>query len=425
MGTDMQIGEIVLEMANPSDSVQAYLYYNYEPNTQTEIVNIASGTLNTRGRFVRQVNSGAPQTAYAIGLALFGSSGTGSPVYFYTFSWRELRLEEVTTGPTTDWKDFGYQYDKLLYDITMQYDTGGNSITVYLDTITGIQGNTQNLAVATYTLSGSQRSQQVFLVPDATIVKMLRLRPAFQQNQFKFWDWVPRFDKLPPDSITATAWTDSGYGCPKIFNSLDIQVDTGGVTASVILQVDGANAHTFNVSGTFQNRASVITLPSNIEGIEWRLVPTPGANGKFQLYNCTPHFAKQPCPITHFDSLQQTFATTGYKILWQMWLEYKCADQIVVSIYTDDETLFFQKNLPAHANRDVERFYLPLVNIAPGFPINKSKTYRIMIDSLLGTDTFQIFIEGSSIDFFDLSADQRSGLLQTRSWLQPQQSVLT
>lgn len=427
MGTDFQIGEIVLEMANPANAVSAYLYYNYEPTTQAEIITISSGSLATRGRFIKTVNSGTPQTAYAIGLALFGSSGTGSgPVYFYTFSWRELKLEEPTTGPTTDWMDFGYTYDKLVYDITMQYDTGGQTITVYLDTITGITGNTQNLAVATYTLTGTGRSQQVFLVPDATIVKMMRLRPANATTKFKFWQWTPRFDKLPPDSITASQWSDSGYGCPKVFNSLDIQVDTGGVAASVALQVDGSTVNTFSVTGTFLNRASVITLPSNISGIEWRLVPTPGSGGKFQLYNCTPHFVKQPCPITHFDSLEQPFGYAGYKFLWQAWIEYKCAGTITVSIYTDNFTLFYQKTLPIHTNREVARFYFPLVNMdIGGTPINKSKTYRVIIDAVDTTKPFQIFNEGSSMDYRNLDGDQRFGYLQGRSWLQPQQSVLT
>ena len=421
-GTDYQIGEFVVEMANSysGDSVGFNIFYNYG-TVQIESHTVLGGAFPTRGRYVSTVNNGVPVPAYSIGINVFGSSGKGTaPVFFYTFEPRALKLEQVTAGATLDWDDLGYPYDKLLQDVTVQYDTGGQSITVALDTVNGITGNTENTAVATYTLSGNQRSQQVFPVPADTIAKLIRLRPINASlSQFKWWKY--NFNKVnyPPDTVLSTDWSNSGYGCDKTFKWLKIQVDTGGVATVVEFQVDGAVAHTFVVNTTTSTRDVIITLPSNITGKQWRLVIIPTTTGKFQLFGIEPQFEKLPCGITHFDSLMQVFGSAGWKIIWQCWVDYQCVVPIIVNIHRDDNVLFYQKILGPQAQRDVQRFYLPPVfspagGVGPVF--NKSQSYQILIDSSDGVTPFYLYRDGTRVEIRNLSAEQRGSFDEKIVW---------
>lgn len=628
-GDDFQVGEIALEMANNSDSVAARLYYNYSTSI-TQTITISSGTTATRGRFIQAVNSGTPQVAYSFGLALVGSTGTtATPVAFYTLDLRALKLEQVTTGPTLDWDDLGYPYDKFLQDVTIQYDTGGQSVVVSLDTVNGITGNTQNLAVATYTLSGSQRSQQVYAVPDQTVAKLVRFRPAFASTKFKWWkysfrkieyppdvvvstpweddgyllpkyaqeimlevdtanqivpvqiqadgttiqtvnvqttttdrhrnitlnptsagtstsgkqwrilvntaaipaggkfqlfqakwqfqkadagpvghtfdyddlgwpfdkllqtvtiefdtfsggsfvvnmdtltgidgntltvdaqqftlpapsgssgrgkktfaitantivkmvrlypvsdtvgskQWSYKFNKVdyPADTVLSTDWNNSGYGCDKTFKVLTLQIDTGGVACSVQFQVDGSTPSgcTFSVNTTSNTRDVILTIPSNVTGKQWRLLTTPGNGGKAQLFGVQPQFEKQPCAITHFDSLMQVWGSEGYKGIWQIWVDYQSAVTLTLKIYRDGDVLFYTKTLPAQTSRNVFRFYLPTLN---GSQLNKSISYQVLIDASDNTTPFQMYRDGSRVEIRQFSTNQRSSFDQKIIW---------
>ena len=417
-GTDYQVGELMMEIVNPNDAISIDVFYNYA-DTATETMTIASGFAASRSRYLRTVDSGSstPRVAYSIGAEIYGTTGTTStPIALFTFAARELKLEEVTTGPATDWDSLGHPYDKYLKLCSIEYDTGGQSIPVYLDTITGIAGTTQNLAVATFTLSGAGRSRQTFLPPDATIAKMIRLRPAFNSalKQFKFFRYDFDKENYPPDTIIATDWDASGYPCDKVFKWLTFQVDTGGVAASVALQVDGSTVNTFSVTGTFQNRSSIITLPSGIIGKQWRIVPTAGVGGKFQLFGVQADFEKDACAISHWDSLNQVLGSDGFKYIKQVWLDFQCAVPVVFSIYRDGGTLFYQETLPAQSVRAVARFFLPDYGVAYAF--NKSKMYRMTLDSQDGTTGVKMYRDGCRVETRNLSGDQRSGYYQSIIW---------
>src|SRR3984957_2148633 len=316
MGTDYQVGEFILEMANASDAVGMAIFYNYGTSQTTgNVFAAAAGALPNRGRFISTVNNGTPMPAYSIGILISGSSGAGvSPVYFYTFEPRALKLEQVTTGPSLDWDDLGYPYDKFLFDVVVQYDTGGQSIEVALDTINGVTGNVENLAVATYTISGSQRSQRVFVVPDQTVAKMIRLRPINTAlTQFKWWKYQFRKLDYPPDVVESTAWEDDGYLLPKYAQEIMVEVDTGGSAVQFDVQADGASVQTVSVLTKTTDRHRNITLNPNLQGKQWRIVltPTQPTVTKFQLFQ--HKFQFQPVdkgPVSHtfdYDDLGHPF----------------------------------------------------------------------------------------------------------------------
>ena len=86
---------------------------------------------------------------------------------------------------------------------------------VALDTLTGINGNTENLAVQTFTLNSTGRGYKTFPIPE-TICKMIRIRtvstagranrldPDFKMWGYRFGNTVP----YPPDIQRFSEWTD-------------------------------------------------------------------------------------------------------------------------------------------------------------------------------------------------------------------------
>lgn len=206
-------------------------------------------------------------------------------------------------------------------------------------------------------------------------------------------------------------WVDGGWPGPKFFKWLDAQVNTGGIAIPMQLQIDGADAFDFNVTGTFFNRASVITVPSNITGIQYRVVPKQGTTSTCQIYGIEPQFERLPMPLTHWDSLGQVFGSDGWKLMYQCWLDYISTQPVTYSIYRDGNVLFYQVTLPAHPQRDIARFYLPTVNTPSGGTpqFNKSQSYRILLDS---TAPFSPYKDGSRIELRNLSADQRGAFSQ-------------
>ena len=238
----------------------------------------------------------------------------------------------------------------------------------------------------------------------------LKLTGATGSGQLtQFYTW--QFRDFP--------WSDGGFGGEKTFGWLEIQANTNGQSVPFQLQIDGQVAFSFNVTGTFWARSSVITLPSNLTGFQYRVVPVSGYSGTLQVYSVNPKFEKLPVPLTHYDSLGQIFGYAGWKFIWQVWLDYSCAVPIVLSIYRDGNVLFDQITFPANVQRAVQRTYLPPVNspaggLGPQF--NKSQMYRFVLDSSDGATPFFLYRDGSRVEVHNLDGDQRSGFEEKVIW---------
>lgn len=214
-------------------------------------------------------------------------------------------------------------------------------------------------------------------------------------------------------------WLDGGYPGPKTFNWISAQVNSNDVAIPMQFQIDGALANLFTVQGTFFNRASTITLPSNLTGYQYRVVPVAGTSGTVQIYGMEPQFQKLPMPVTHYDTLRQIFGNESWHIAWQMWIDFQCAVPVIVSIYRDGDVLFYQQTLSAQTTRGTQRFYLPAVNtpaggITPQF--NKSIGYQILFDSQDGTTQFQVYRDGTRLEIRNLATDQRGSFDQKEIW---------
>ncbi len=331
---------------------------------------------------------------------------------------------------TFDWDNLDHPYDKKISEITIEFETNGKDVVVALDTITGINGNTENLAVQTFTLNSTGRGYKTFPVNE-TICKMVRIRalstggrsnrldPDFKMWGYRFGNTVP----YPPDIQKFSEWTDLEYPCDKIFRGVGLSIDTGGVNCTVTLEVDGVAKQTFTVNTTSESRQVFLTAQNNTEiiGKMYRLTFDPGAGGKAQVFGA-PNFntVKDSCPFVFLDSYEQGLGSAGYTVLKQFWADYKCDGDITVKFYNEENVLFYSKTLPAHASRDVQRFYLPVKN---GSVINKSKKHRITIEAVDPSKPFKWYRDTSRLEYINLSADQRQGYYQFIPWTNMQLAV--
>lgn len=331
---------------------------------------------------------------------------------------------------TFDWDNLDHPYDKKISEVTIEFETSGKDVVVVLDTITGINGNTENLAVQSFTLNSSGRGYKTFPIPE-TICKMVRIRALSTagrnnrlDNDFKMWGYkfgntVP----YPPDIQKFSEWTDLEYPCDKIFRGVGLSIDTGGVSCTVALEVDGVVKQTFTVNTTSAARQTFLTAQNSTEiiGKMYRLTFTPGSGGKAQVFGA-PQFntVKDSCPFVFLDSYEQGLGSAGYSVLKQFWADYKCDGSITIKFYNEYNVLFYSKTLGPHASRDVERFYLPSINNGV---INKSKKHRITIEAVDPTKPFKWYRDTSRLEYINLSSDQRQGYFQFIPWTNMQLPV--
>lgn len=202
-------------------------------------------------------------------------------------------------------------------------------------------------------------------------------------------------------------FSDEGYPDDKIFRWLDMEIDTGGITATLIIQIDSeTTAFSAPIQTTYSARNITVSMPSNLIGRMVRLVLIPGSGGKINFYKKTWSYAKEPAALTAWDSYEMTFGYNGYSWMKQCWLEYLCPSDVTITFYSDGDNQFFQKVLPAHPQREVERFYFPAY---VGLNLNKSKTHRF---TLIATSPCKLYKESSRLEWLVCGADQRGAYQQ-------------
>lgn len=206
----------------------------------------------------------------------------------------------------------------------------------------------------------------------------------------------------------AMDFSDEGYADDKVLRWLDLEVDTGGVTAQLIIQIDSeTTAYSTTINTTYQNRNITVSMPSNLIGRMVRFLIIPGAGGKANLYKYSWNYAKEPASLTMFDSEELVIGSfNGYSFLKQCWIEYSCSSQLTMTFYSDGDTQFYQVILPSHSIRFVERFYFPAFI---GSVLNKSKTHKFTLQANTG---FKLYADGSRLEWLACGADQRGAYQQ-------------
>ena len=244
-----------------------------ESNRQRAIT-VPTGLTGYRWRLFVDLN----QPAIAVGAGMF-------QLFAHSIKFQQADKGEV--GHTFDFDDLGHPYDKYLRAVTIEWDnTSGADVTLQLDTISGINGQTPNPAVATFVLSGG-RSKKEFPLPVDLIAKMIRLYPVGGTIPVGFKQWKYLFDKedYPADIILSTPWKDASNPNDKNPSWLYIDADTNSVPVAIVLQNESGTAFTCNHTGSSTNRKANYPIPADVYGKMWRLLLTPGVGGKAQVFN--------------------------------------------------------------------------------------------------------------------------------------------
>lgn len=339
--------------------------------------------------------------------------GSGGKTQLFGHRFGLLGADPGAIKASNDWDDLDWPYDKELNSITIYYDNSGGTIQILIDTITGINGTTVSLAAHTFTLSGTGRGLQNFSFPVDTIVKMIRVRPLTTSATFQMWRYQVRKENMPPDVVPVTPETDLGYPCPKILRAVILKVNTGGVEADVAIDGDGTEVYTGTVNTTLNDRTVVLSPAPNIIKTQFRVRGVPGTGGKFQVFDVDYQTVREPCPMLKWDSYEQVFGYSGYKLLKRVWLEYQCDGGIRLWIYRDDVGVLQVTDLPPHAERETHSFFVPRSN---GLTLNKSISYRFYMEALNTSSPFKFYRDGSRVQTIALSGDQHSGFQQHLLW---------
>ena len=354
-----------------------------------------------------------PQTKGKKARAIVDVAHMSTTAMFQLFNhdWICLPADKGPVQADYDYDDLGWPHDKKLQRVTIWYEQGTPSASaiIQMDVIEGIGGTTDTANKQQFTLTGTGRAQQSFIITDGTIVKAVRLFPINNDKNFRMWKY--QFDKIeyPPDIAGPSEWDDLGWVCEKILRGMDIDVDTGNVAASMQAQADGANiGSAMTITTTSADRNRHFSFASDLIGRRFRLVPAPGTGGKFQQFRLQWDVVREPCPMTAWDSYEQTFGTIGWKFVKQIWIEYICSAAITLKIYRDGNVLFTTITLPAHTTRSVEKILLGAKD-ATTSQLNKSKTYRLTATVTSASTPFKFYPDSTWIEWKPVNGDQRAG----------------
>ena len=206
------------------------------------------------------------------------------------------------------------------------------------------------------------------------------------------------YEKMPPDTVYFTPWSDLGWKYQKTARNLLLDIDTNGIPAIINLMADNQIKQTFTVSTTSADRDRVIACNPGLEGKMWRLTLTPGAGGKAQLFRAGLDYIPDQNEVTYIDSYQQSLGYIGWKAIKQVWLNYH-GGPITITI-SSDANVFYTTTVPQHDDRLVERFYLPAINNGV---LNKAKIYRFQLSAPNGMRLY----DNSLVEFIPFATDQR------------------
>jgi hypothetical protein len=356
---------------------------------------------------------------------ILATPGSGGKFQLFHHAFITAPADKGPVFHTYDWDDLGHPYDKRLQSVTFEYDvTENTTMNMYL--IVGITGAQQQIGPYPFTLSASGRKLETFDFPDTfvfpqgsfnMIAKSVRFQPAADNINMKSWKYTFNKINMPMDTTRKTDWDSLGANCEFLLRGLKVDADTGGQSVTVIVDVDGTTKSTYPLTMTTNAKDRVRFFSFDYEIIcrQVRIMANPTAGAKFQLFDYKFEKVDEPCPYLKWDSYEQNYGSSGYKFMKQIWLEYKCASAINFYIYTDENRLLHTEVLPPHAYRDVERFFLPDIS-SNGLVLNKSKSYKFILESADSTNPFYMYRDASRIETLNLSADQRRGYYQNYIW---------
>jgi hypothetical protein len=184
-----------------------------------------------RARTVLDAFGDGPQKAHSISVDLSGSANGVAPVLYQTGVSVTLQ-PDLTNRRVTNWDDLGSADEVWLTGITLDCDTGGNTVTVLIE----VDFNGAKTTAATLQVTANGRHKLTFSWP-AVSAKQVRIHPnspacALWLLYRADWIWKPEPPRISKwDIHFENAW-DSYY------TGLDLYCDTFGQPKTIQIFVD-------------------------------------------------------------------------------------------------------------------------------------------------------------------------------------------
>lgn len=317
------------------------------------------------------------------------------------FDWNMDFLKLPPPIPFAEPNAFDYPYEKVARNLVVDMYTGGNPASLYL---LGDGVVMTSVTMNTSTIDDRVRTFPVAPVENQ-IAKLFQLQLS-QGSTARLYNWNVDFLKIPPP-IPFGEPSDFGYPCEKVARNVTLDMYTGGQLVTVSLLGDNTLLGTFSVqTSSINDRIRIFPVNTNPDQIA-RLFQVELVQGSAaRLYNWNVDYVKEPCAVSKVDTFETDFGFNGWKYIYQGWFDYQANSPLTVNILRDSSILFYSTTLPAHASRDMERFYLPFV---VGSTLNKSKKYRVQV---FGSGSNLKLYSNSKLEWMPWNGDQRSNFNQ-------------
>jgi hypothetical protein len=263
-------------------------------------------------------------------------------LFSHRFSFQKADKADVIHSG--DWDDLGHGFDKYLRTVTVEWDLSlaptGTSVILQLDIVNGIGGGTLVSNVGQFTLTGD-RSKCTFPIAVDSIAKLIRLYPITTPLPIGFKQWKYTFDKTdyPADIIFSTEWKAAQSPNEENPTWVWVDMDTAGVPCACQLMNETGDVFPFTHTGSVDSRKNSYPIPADTFGKMWRLILTPGANGKAQVF---AYGLSRWAPFT-----EQSSEAPPYSLLWTPWRDAETNnDKNPTWVWVDADTAGLRSRTP-------------------------------------------------------------------------------
>lgn len=326
--------------------------------------------VDTIGRLVRLIINGT----------------VGFDYYRHEFEFLKDAIE--ATKFATEWTDLDYDGLKLLRELELDINTGGQPVNVDVQ----VDGNTEEtLAVSTAVRQIVPLSLNV-----DTFGKLVRLVFNSADGVAKFKYYKHQFEFLK-DSIEttklATEWTDLGYPGDKRLQQLELEINTHNSPVTVQVQADGATTETITVT-TSARQVVPLSLVADTIGKVVRIVLT--GDVLFNYYTHRFIALNDPIEMTRYDTVELDFNYTRWKFIRRVWIAAQTPATVTMTI-TIDEVRQYTTTFTIRSDTGWTK---RMIKLPPGL---KGMVFRFVFTS---TSRFKVFLDQSDVEWHRMAGDR-------------------
>ncbi len=285
---------------------------------------------------------------------------------YFGHRWDALGDVASVTKTYTEWTDSGDPNDKFYRNLILNIDPQGVAATVTVE-IDGVA------LAPTFSVTATGRDEQFLALPFDQRGQISRLKiesaTGFRYYGHK-WDFLGDLSSV---TRLQTAWHDSGVPGDKLHRELVLEIDTGGIAATVTPEIDGVALSPFSVtaSGRLQR---YLSLPFDTRGRLSRLKIESAS--RFRYYGHRWDHLVDASSITKFQTEWSDYGTAEQKIFRVLTLDIDTQSALATVTVEIDGTAVVPSFSVTNTGRTEEHLCLPYDT--------RGKLGRIKIESTTG-----------------------------------------